>query len=51
MGGILIIATTSSVTIFLNAIMSFVILGERFAMFPDGISFFLIGIGGTLAAI
>jgi len=50
-GGILILATTSSVTIFFNAILSPLILGEKFSLYPDGVTLLLVCTGGTIAGL
>lgn len=46
----MLIASTSSVTIVFNAILSPLLLGEKFRVNPDGFTLILIGVGGTVAA-
>lgn len=50
LGNILIIASTACVTIVFNAILSPLILGEKFKPHPDGTTVLFISLGSTLAA-
>lgn len=50
LGNILIIASTACVTIVFNAILSPLVLGEKFKPHPDGTTVFFISLGSTLAA-
>lgn len=51
LGSILLIASTACVTIIFNAVLSPLLLKEKFKCFPDGLTVILLSLGSTLAAV
>ena len=49
LAGVILIACTSSITIFFNIILSALILGEKVKCNPDGLVLLFISIGGSIA--
>jgi len=49
LAGVVVLACTSSVTIFFNIILSALILGEKVKCNPDGLTLLFLSIGGTMA--